>query len=115
LIGDEVLRQTARQLLEALRPYDTIGRYGGEEFLVVLPGCGPAAAAALAERLCEQVEEGPVEYNSLPIGVTISVGVAATEGASALEATVLLSAADAGLYRAKAGGRNRAVLGLVPE
>jgi len=115
LIGDEVLRQTARQLLEALRPYDTIGRYGGEEFLVVLPGCGAAASAALGERLCEQIEEGPMESNRLPIGVTISVGVAAREGASALKATALLSAADAGLYRAKADGRNRAALGLVPE
>src|SRR5258707_6175880 len=75
LIGDEVLRQAARRLLEALRPYDSVGRYGGEEFLVVLPGCGAAASGALAERLCEQVAEGPVECNSLPIGVTISVGV----------------------------------------
>jgi two-component system, cell cycle response regulator len=112
LIGDEVLRQTARRFLEVLRPYDSVGRYGGEEFLVVLPGCGAEVSAALAARLCEKVAEGPVGRNALPIGVTISVGVTAWEGESGVEAAALLRAADAAMYQAKAGGRNRAVLGL---
>jgi two-component system cell cycle response regulator len=111
LIGDAVLRQTALRLLDALRPYDAVGRYGGEEFLVVLPGCSGATAAALAERLCERVAEGTVECDSLPIGVTISVGVAARERASGSDAADLLRAADGALYRAKGAGRNRVVLG----
>jgi two-component system, cell cycle response regulator len=115
LIGDEVLRQAARRLREALRPYDAVGRYDGEEFLVVLPGCGAGAAAAVAERLRERVAEGPVGCSNLPIGVTISVGVAASQGASAIDAAALVRAADRALNQAKGDGRNQAVLGLVPE
>jgi diguanylate cyclase (GGDEF)-like protein len=114
LIGDEMLRQTARRLREVLRPYDTVGRYGGEEFLAVLPGCDAAVAAALAKRLCERVAEGPVGRNSLPIGVTMSVGVASRDGSSIADAAALLRGADAALYQAKEEGRNRVVLGLVP-
>jgi diguanylate cyclase (GGDEF)-like protein len=113
-LGDELLRQTARQLREALRAYDMLGRYGGDEFLAILPGCSAAAAAALAVRLCERVADGPIRCDRFPIGVTISVGVAAREGVSAADASALLHSAEGALGQAKEGGCNRAALRPVP-
>jgi diguanylate cyclase (GGDEF)-like protein len=104
LTGDEVLRQTARRLLTGLRPYDTVGRYGGEEFLIVLPGCDGELSLTLAERLCRCMAAEPMDWEGLPLSVTVSLGVSAWSGAE--EAGALLRAADAALYRAKAAGRN---------
>jgi diguanylate cyclase (GGDEF)-like protein len=112
LAGDEVLRQAARRMVAALRPYDTVGRYGGEEFLVVLPGCDPAAALGLAERLRERVAAEPVEVERGSIRVTLSLGVTAWEQVSDGDVVALLRAADAALYAAKSAGRNRAVLAV---
>jgi diguanylate cyclase (GGDEF)-like protein len=104
--GDEVLRQVARGLRETVRPYDAVGRFGGEEFLVVLPGTDPVTLHGVAERLRtrlqEQVRTGPPEAVQ---AVTASLGIATwrpEEGADAF-----LARADRGMYRAKAQGRNR--------
>jgi diguanylate cyclase (GGDEF)-like protein len=105
LVGDTVLHQTAERLLAALRPYDTVGRYGGEEFLIVLPGCCGGSALALAERLRQSVACAPLAAGATSLRVTLSLGVAAWDGASAVPD--LLRNADAALYRAKRGGRNR--------
>ena len=113
LAGDEVLRQAARRLRAALRPYDTVGRYGGEEFLVVLPGCAPATALVLAERLCRHMAAEPVSCEGVNIAITLSVGVAAWEGVG--DSAGLLSAADAALFRAKRAGRNCVALDLVAQ
>jgi diguanylate cyclase (GGDEF)-like protein len=112
LAGDRVLRQAARRLGEALRPYDTVGRYGGEEFLVVLPGCDAGDATGLAERLRRCVADEPVDWEGCPVPVTVSLGVAASDGAA--DAAGLLQTADEALYRAKGAGRNRAVLAVGP-
>jgi len=109
MAGDEVLRRTARRLLGVLRPYDTVGRYGGEEFLVVLPGCDAETTLILAERLCRSMAAEPIELEGLPVTVTLSLGVAAWSGSE--EACTRLRAADTALYRAKAAGRNRVSLG----
>jgi two-component system, cell cycle response regulator len=108
LAGDQVLRQVAQRLSTALRPYDTVGRYGGEEFLMVLPGCGVDTALNLAERLRHSVEAEPIRNERMLLrSVTLSLGVAVWDGdVSPLE---LLRLADDALYQAKRMGRNRAI------
>lgn len=108
LAGDRVLREVAGRMMALLRPYDTVGRYGGEEFLIALPGCDARGAASLAERLRKGVAAEPVETQGGPLRVTLSLGVAAWRGEG--DSTGLLMAADAALYRAKHEGRDRAVL-----
>jgi len=113
LAGDRVLRQVAQRMLASLRSYDTVGRYGGEEFLIVLPGCDGAHALALAERLREQMAAEPIEVEGQRLPVTLSLGVAACAEA-AKDAQVLLREADVALYAAKHAGRNRAVQWRAP-
>jgi len=105
-IGDVALRQAARRMQNAIRPYDGFGRYGGEEFLVVLPECGLTLAGEVAERLCRCVSASPVPVEGKELSVTISAGVAAKAGASGGDADSLIQAADEALYGAKAAGRN---------
>jgi diguanylate cyclase (GGDEF)-like protein len=107
--GDVVLRETARRMQAAVRPYDTIGRYGGEEFLVVLPNCDAAQSVQIAERLHRCVGEKPVELPEAAVPVTLSVGVTATS-AEPIGAEALLKVADDALLRAKRAGRDRVVL-----
>jgi two-component system, cell cycle response regulator len=105
LAGDAVLRETARRMSEAVRPYDNIGRYGGEEFLLVLSNCDTLGAVALAERLLQAVRKESIVLAEGTVFVTLSAGVA-TSGI-VQDAETLVGAADAALYRAKRGGRNR--------
>jgi len=115
LAGDAVLVETARRMCSAVRVYDAVGRYGGEEFLVVLPGCDASAAADLADRLCESINSEPVETTEVRIPVSVSLGVAAAEKSSQCSLDSLLRTADAALYRAKWGGRNRVEVMLDPD
>jgi diguanylate cyclase (GGDEF)-like protein len=112
--GDAVLRAVARRLAAALRPYDALGRYGGEEFLVVLPDCDTDRTLHLAERLRQAVKEAPVGADGVRVGVTVSVGGAASDAVCPAEAEALLRAADAALYRAKRAGRDRAEVDVPP-
>ena len=105
LAGDAVLRETARRMREAIRPYDTIGRYGGEEFLLVLSNCDTIEAATIAERLLRAVGKDSIVLAEGTVSVTLSAGVA-TSGI-VQDAETLVGAADAALYRAKRSGRNR--------
>jgi len=107
LAGDEVLCEVARRLRTSARTYDLVGRFGGEEFLVVAPGCNTAQGLIQAERLREVVCSQPITVKDLSVKVTISVGVATTLQSNRQEMEALLAAADHALYRAKAGGRNR--------
>ena len=106
-VGDIVLKETASRLAGALRPYDSIGRYGGEEFLIVLSGAAGDTAFQLGERLRQCIAERPVPVADAQIGITISVGVATQQLSQPIDAGLLIRAADAALYRAKRGGRNR--------
>jgi two-component system cell cycle response regulator len=107
LAGDAVIRLTAERMRPVLRSFDSIGRYGGEEFLVVLPGCDGECTEYLAERLRSVVSDKNMDTPEGMIPVTISLGVAASGGESGWDADTLVKAADAALYRAKENGRNR--------
>lgn len=107
LTGDQVLRQVARRLESCLRPYDSIGRYGGEEFLIVLPGCDTASTLLLADRLRKAVSGKAVAVAEGPIPLTVSLGVSSNHEPHAADVEALLRATDTALYRAKNLGRNR--------
>ncbi|HET7440292.1 MAG TPA: GGDEF domain-containing protein [Terriglobales bacterium] len=103
--GDMVLRTAASEIAAALRPYDSVGRYGGEEFLVVAPACNAAQTWELAERVRDHIENRAIVAKGKPVHITLSMGIAA--GSYALVTESLLHAADTALYDAKSKGRNR--------
>jgi diguanylate cyclase (GGDEF)-like protein len=105
-VGDQVLRIFADVLLWALRPSDIAARIGGEEFVVVLPGCGTQAALAIADRIRGAFQDNSRFVDGHSVGATVSVGVASSVG-QALSLMNILANADGALYRAKASGRNR--------
>jgi len=114
LSGDAVLRTVAQWLRESTRPYDSIGRYGGEEFLIVAPFADARGTIALAERIRKHIESRSIPTRAGPIQVTASLGVAVSGYPPCLDAKTLLQLADDALYRAKENGRNRSEL-AVPE
>ena len=106
LAGDDVLRETAKRLLSSVRSYDFVGRYGGEEFLVVLNNCNPAYAFARAEEICKSIAHLPVQTSSGAVPITMSLGLLLSQEWGFLPLEELLQQADAALYAAKAAGRN---------
>jgi len=108
-VGDQVLGHVARVLSAAVRASDDVGRWGGEEFLVLLPEADAAEAAVAAERMRDQIASTVFHADAQAITVTVSIGVAVLDGPR-LETTgldVFIRVADAALYHAKAQGRNR--------
>ena len=105
LTGDLVLKTFTKQIEGCLRGSDLMGRYGGEEFLVIAPDSTGTSCQGLYERLREGVESLRVETDREPMKITISIGVAGSKEYP--DARQLLEAADKALYRAKSGGRNR--------
>jgi diguanylate cyclase (GGDEF)-like protein len=108
--GDAVLREFSRRMLTCMRPYDEIGRYGGEEFLVVLPGCDESSAFNQAERMRNALAGEPMLLNDEHHLVTGSFGATSWNFSSPASAENLIRVADDALYRAKNQGRNRTVL-----
>jgi diguanylate cyclase (GGDEF)-like protein len=106
-VGDAVLRGVSERLAAAIRADDAIGRYGGDEFLIVLPSSDTAVALQVAERMRRSVAKTPVRTSAGPIHVTTSLGVAAIDDEQCLNMDNLIRAADQALYRAKRAGRNR--------
>jgi diguanylate cyclase (GGDEF)-like protein/PAS domain S-box-containing protein len=111
--GDAVLRAASEKMRAIMRPYDLVGRYGGEEFLIVLPGCDEANLRKLCERLRGILADTSIDYEKKTISWTVSIGAAMANPAKETEAELLLRAADLALYRAKSGGRNRVELATV--
>jgi diguanylate cyclase (GGDEF)-like protein len=109
LTGDAVLREVTQRISQAVRSYDSVGRYGGEEFVIVLPGCNREQVDQGAERVRAAVDGGPVRVNESQIAVTVSIGAAVTTH-GAISEKEILAAADLALYRAKEIGRNRTVV-----
>jgi len=107
--GDDVLAGFARIISESLRPYDSVGRMGGEEFLVIAPMKASTDSVSLFGRLCTRVAESKMTTRSGELSVTVSIGVACAAAGGTVDE--ILEAADAALYRAKDEGRNRVVYG----
>ena len=112
LAGDAVLREVANRMRSSIRPYDAIGRYGGEEFLILLPGCNIPGAATVAERLMTSIAGQPVDLAGEKLLITCSLGVASNSEAPEADADWLIRAADAALYQAKSAGRDRVEFAL---
>jgi len=108
-VGDQVLREVAERGKQALRPYDSFGRYGGEEFVIVLPDCGAAGAVAIAERVRSAIADRPIATASGAISTSLSLGVAVSDGKTPLDFVNLIQLADGAMYKAKEKGRNRVV------
>jgi diguanylate cyclase (GGDEF)-like protein len=111
LVGDQVLKEIARTLNAMLRDYDVAGRFGGEEFSLLLPQTRAVDAFRIAERVRANIAAlsviAPGETGGERVQVTVSIGVAALDSGSHRELTQLMAAADAALYRAKASGRDQ--------
>jgi len=112
--GDRVLVAVSSTLRETIRKTDVVGRYGGEEFVILAPETTLEAACVLGERLRARVEESTAALEQMP-GGTVSVGIACNENVSAETSEDLVQHADAALYEAKEGGRNRCVTVRVEE
>lgn len=109
--GDFVLREAARRMSSCIRPYDMLGRYGGEEFLLLIPSTDASGALCLAERIRTAISKEPIESPNGPVGLTASLGVAISTYREPQPEGNLLQQADTALYRAKAKGRNRVEFG----
>jgi two-component system cell cycle response regulator len=107
--GDDVLREFANRIRKSIRGIDLACRYGGEEFVVLMPETDLAVATAIAERMRRRIASEPflVHQGAELIEVTISIGIAALGRGD--DATMLIKRADQALYHAKRGGRNRVV------
>ena len=110
LVGDEVLKELCTRLKSVIRPYDAVGRYGGEEFVVVFPGATAELAEGLGERLHAVVAESDFVVGDLELPITISVGLTTLRGSND-SVEDMLERADQALYAAKRAGRNRVMSG----
>jgi diguanylate cyclase (GGDEF)-like protein len=108
LIGDEVLRQVSQTLKRSVREVDIPGRYGGEEFIVIMPETPLEGAHQVAERIRTAVAALRIEARGGPVPISVSIGVA--ERREGEGADQILARADSALYEAKNAGRNRTVL-----
>ena len=112
-VGDACLRAVVEAIADELRPADWLGRYGGEEFVVVLPGATHDNAMAIGERIRQRIERLHVHSRGCTLQTTVSMGVASLDGYGDT-ADELIARADAALYRAKTDGRNRIVAHEAP-
>jgi diguanylate cyclase (GGDEF)-like protein len=104
--GDRVIQQISKVLRTSLRPSDAIGRYGGDEFLVILENCPFDRAEELSRRILEHINERTFDNKGQAVSISISIGLSATNRSEIDSSEQLLEAADKGLYEAKGSGRN---------
>ena len=106
LVGDQVLKHLAKRMTLSVRANDLVGRYDGEEFLVILPDCSQKQALALAERIHETIADRPFEIDELQPFVTVRIGTTNVQEV-VCRGTDLIAAADDAFYQANRNGRNR--------
>lgn len=109
IAGDIVLREVARRIAASIRAYDAAGRYGGEEFLLMLPGGDEEVCLQTAERMREAIRQTPIRVGDLSLRVTASFGVTSLPRGSSASSETVIRVADEALYQAKQQGRNRCV------
>ena len=107
--GDAVLRHMASLYSSSLRSTDLVGRLGGEEFIILLPGTSIEAGRRIAEKLRQQIQNTPVDFQGIQVQVTVSIGLAGNTPQQKQDFEILYSEADKALYLAKEWGRNRVV------
>ncbi|HJS98881.1 MAG TPA: diguanylate cyclase [Terriglobales bacterium] len=114
LVGDEVLRTSARRIAEAVRIYDLVGRYGGEEFLVLAPGCVPPDLKQQAERIRATIAQ-PINSSAGMLQISASIGIVGVNlGQSFIvDSRTLVHVADQAMYQAKSKGKNRVEEGVL--
>ena len=111
IVGDEVLREVGRRLLGSVRSYDFVGRYGGEEFLLVLNNCAKEKALDRAEEICNAIGGSPLRTTRGPIPISMSLGVSVSAPSDPRPLEEILCEVDDALYAAKSAGRNCCRLG----
>jgi len=112
--GDAVLVAVVQRITSTLRSYDLLGRYGGEEFLIIAPGCDLDLAQKLAERIRAAVGDEPIDVGDEFAAISLSLGV--TLGTADSDPEFLVAQADTAMYQAKGNGRNRVEVGFgLPE
>ncbi|RJP25331.1 MAG: diguanylate cyclase [Candidatus Omnitrophota bacterium] len=107
LTGDRILRECAQRIKKSLRMYDGVGRYGGEEFLLVLSDCHLINAVKLGERILDSIRSKPFQQEGQHVAVTLSLGITGIVEKKEIGAMHLIQAADSALYQAKNKGRDR--------
>jgi two-component system, cell cycle response regulator len=113
LVGDRVLQEIATRMRSAIRAYDALGRYGGEEFLILLKDCEESALESRAEGIRSAISSTPIQAGEHQISVSISIGAATCEDFDCgVPIEKILARVDAALYRAKHEGRNRTVIAV---
>lgn len=108
LAGDDLLQQFAERIAASLRSYDALGRFGGEEFLVLLPGSDVAQTSSVAEKILDLIRKEPFHLEEAPLKLTASIGMTTLEEGDE-DLMQVLRRADRNLYRAKSAGRDQAV------
>lgn len=112
-VGDVVLREISSRLSRQTRSYDRPGRYGGEEFLMVLAGVNEIGVMEICERMRSDLQAHPIQHEGITIPITASFGAVVAPPDQAIESRLLIRAADRALYQAKDSGRNRSHLGVL--
>lgn len=115
IVGDEVLREVARRLLGSVRSYDFVGRYGGEEFLLVLNNCAVEKALDRGEEIRKAIGASPIRTTHGPIPITLSLGVSTSLPSDTRPLEEILCEVDGALYAAKSAGRNCCCLGSASQ